>query len=136
MDLYLADLLENLKDPFEMKKTRQEVNRTQSKKTKFVQGSGNVFADLGLAGADELYVRAQIGFGVYKILKSKNLNRRAIANILAISEAEVSHLTNGHFSRLTTDKLIDFLKRLDWKVTIEVSAHKPGEPYQIIEFCL
>jgi predicted XRE-type DNA-binding protein len=85
-------------------------------------------------GGDELYGRAQIGFGLYKILKSKNLNRRAIADILAISEAEVSHFMNRHFSRLTTDKLIGFLKRLDWKVTIEVTAHKPGEPYQIIEF--
>jgi predicted XRE-type DNA-binding protein len=111
------------------------VNVTRLKKTKYVRGSGNVFADLGVAGADELYARAQIGFGIYRILKCKNLNRRAIANILAISEAEVSHLMNGHFSRFTTDKLIDFLKRLDWKVTIEVSARKPGEPYQIIEFC-
>ena len=93
-----------------------------------------MFADLGVAGADELYGRAQIGFGVYTILKSKDLNRRAIADILAISEEEVSHLMNGHFSRLTTDKLIGLLKRLDWKVTIEITAHQPGEPYQIIEF--
>ena len=35
---------------------------------------------------------------------------------------------NGHFSRFTTDKLLDFLKRLDRKVTIEVSAVTTGEP--------
>jgi hypothetical protein len=34
-----------------------------------------------------LRTRAQIGFGVYKILKNKNLNRRAIPSILATSEA-------------------------------------------------
>src|SRR5439155_5121016 len=28
--------------------------------------------------------------------------------------------TNGHFSRFTTDKLRDFLKRLDGKVTIKI----------------
>ena len=28
------------------------------------------------------------------------------------------------------DKLLDFLKRLDRKVTIQISQHKPGEPYQ------
>ena len=40
----------------------------------FEEGSGNVFADLDLTDADELYTRAQIGFGVYKILKDKKLN--------------------------------------------------------------
>jgi len=46
----------------------------------------------------------------------------------------VSHLMNGHFSRFTTDKLLDFLKRLDRKVTIEVSRHHKGEPYQLVTF--
>jgi predicted XRE-type DNA-binding protein len=41
---------------------------------------------------------------------------------------------NGHFSRFTTDKLLDFLKRLDQKVTIEVSRHHRGEPYQEVTF--
>ncbi len=37
---------------------------------------------------------------------------------------------NGHCSHYITDKLLDFLKRLDQKVTIRISPHKPGEPYQ------
>lgn len=40
----------------------------------------------------------------------------------------------GHFSRFTTDKLLDILKRLDRKVTIEVSRHRKGEPYQQVTF--
>ena len=43
---------------------------------------------------------------------------------------------NGHFNRFTTDKMLEFLKRLDRKVTIQVSSHKPGEPYQEIGFGL
>jgi hypothetical protein len=41
---------------------------------------------------------------------------------------------NGHFSRFTTDKLLDFLKRLDQKVTIQVSHCHEGEPYQQVVF--
>jgi len=41
-------------------------------------------------------------------------------------------MMNGHFSRFTTDKLLEFPKRLDRKVTIRISLHKPGEPYQEI----
>jgi predicted XRE-type DNA-binding protein len=98
----------------------------------FEEGSGNVFADLGLEDSDELFARAKIGFHVYQILKDKKLPQRKIASLLGIKQPEVSRLMNGHFSRFTTDKLLDFLKRLDRKVTIRISRHKPGEPYQEI----
>jgi predicted XRE-type DNA-binding protein len=110
------------------------MKNNQRKKIEFEESSGNVFADLGLTDADELFARAQIGFGVYKILKGKDLKQREIADVLGIPQPEVSHLMNGHFSRFTTDKLLDFLKRLDRKVTIKISPHKPGEPYQVIGF--
>jgi predicted XRE-type DNA-binding protein len=97
---------------------------------KFEEGSGNVFADLGLKDADQLLARAQIGYHVFKILKDEKLKQREIAGILGIAQPDVSHLMNGHFSRFTTDKLLDFLKRLNRKVTIEVSRHHKGEPYQ------
>jgi predicted XRE-type DNA-binding protein len=87
-----------------------------------------------LAAPDELFARAQIGFHVYKILKGKKLAQREIAALLGIKQPEVSHLMNGHFSRFTTDKLLDFLKRLERKVTIRISPHRPGEPYQEIGF--
>src|SRR2546428_9690800 len=98
------------------------------------EGSGNVFADLGLEDADELFMRAQIGFHVYTILKDKKLKQREISSLLGIAQPDVSHLMNGHFSRFTTDKLLDFLKRLDRKVTIRIGPHKRGEPYQVIGF--
>ena len=100
------------------------------KSTKVEVGSGNVFADLGLKDVDQLMARSQIGFHVFKILEQKKLKQREIGSILGIAQADVSHLMNGHFSRFTTDKLLDFLRRLDRKVTIEVSPHHKGEPYQ------
>lgn len=108
--------------------------KTRSQKIEHEKGSGNVFADLELPDADELFVRAQIGFGVYQILKGRKLKQREIGTLLAIPQPEVSHLLNGHFSRFTTDKLLDFLKRLDRKVTIRISRHRRGEPYREIGF--
>ncbi len=97
-------------------------------------GSGNVFADLGLEDAEDLFARAQLGFHVHKIIKQKNLKQREIASLLGIKQPEVSHLMNGHFSRFTADKLLDFLKRLDQKVTIQIRPHRPGEPFQEVGF--
>jgi predicted XRE-type DNA-binding protein len=104
------------------------------KPIKFEEGSGNVFADLGLNDADQLLVRSQIGCHVFKILENRKLKQREIASVLGIAQPDVSHLMNGHFSRFTTDKLLDFLKRLEQKVTIEVSRHHRGEPYQEVTF--
>ena len=67
---------------------------------------------------------------MFKIVEEKKLKQRQIASILCIAQSDVSHLMNGHFSRFTTDKLLGFLRRLDRKVTIKVSRHRKGEPYQ------
>jgi predicted XRE-type DNA-binding protein len=104
------------------------------KHIEFEEGSGNVFADLGMENADELLVRAQIGFHVATILKNRNLKQKDAAKLLHIKQPDVSHLMNGHFSRFTTDKLLDFLKRLNQKVTIEISPHHEGEPFQSVAF--
>lgn len=100
----------------------------------FEEGSSNVFADLGLNNADELYMRSQLGFYIFKTLEEKELKQREIAELLGIAQPDVSHLLNGHFSRFTVDKLLDFLKRLDQKVTIQITPHRAGEPYQEVSF--
>ena len=104
--------------------------------TAFEEGSGNVFADLGLEDSDELFARAKIGFHVSQLLKDRKLPQREMAALLGIKQPEVSHLMNGHFSRFTTDKLLDFLRRLERKVIIRISPHKPGEPYQEVGFSM
>jgi predicted XRE-type DNA-binding protein len=98
------------------------------------EGSGNVFADLGLADADELFARAQIGSQIFRILEAQKLKQRQIAALLRIRQPEVSHLMNGHYNRFTTDKLLDFLKHLNLAVTISIRPHRPGEPYQEVRF--
>ena len=108
--------------------------KTNRNRIKFEESSGNVFADLGLKDSDQLMARAQIGFYVFRILEDRKLKQREIAEILGIAQPEVSHLMNGHFSRFTTDKLLDFLKRLDQKVRIEVSRRHKGEAYQQVTF--
>jgi predicted XRE-type DNA-binding protein len=107
---------------------------TDTKHIEFEEGSGNVFADLGMPDAEERLVRARLGFHVVTLLKNRDLKQKETALLLDIAQPDVSHLMNGHFSRFTTDKLLDFLKRLEQKVTIEISPHHVGEPYQRVAF--
>jgi predicted XRE-type DNA-binding protein len=96
----------------------------------FQDSSGNVFADLGLENADELYARAQIGIEVLRILQELNLKQQEIAEVLGIGQSEVSHLMNGHFSRFSEGKLLNFLKKLDRQVTLLIS--QPDQTEQVI----
>ena len=85
------------------------------------EGSGNVFADIGLKNADELYFRAHIGIEVLKILGQQKLKQPEISKLLDIRQSEVSHLMNGHFSRFSEGKLMGFLKKLDCEITLVIT---------------
>jgi predicted XRE-type DNA-binding protein len=91
-----------------------------STESKFIDGSDNIFADLELDDADELFTRGKIGVQVIRMLNKRNLKQREIAELLGISQPEVSHLINGEFQRFSDGKLIGFLKRLDAKVTLHI----------------
>ena len=93
-------------------------------------GSDNIFADLGLDNADELYTRACLGVQVMKILKERQYSQKDAAEILGVKRPEVSALMQAKFSRFSHERLIGFLNKLNQKVTIQVSHHHEGEPYQ------
>lgn len=109
---------------------------TDKAHSEFERSSGNIFADLGLENAEELYMRGLIGCHVVKLLTEKQMKQQELAALLQVKQAEISHLMNGHFDRFTTDKLLDFLRRLEHKVTIQISPHKQDEPYQEVAFAL
>lgn len=89
-------------------------------KPKSIDSSGNVFSDLKLDDADELFARGKIGIQVIKLLKRRNLKQREISELLEISQPEVSHLMNGEFQRFSEGKLISFLKQLNVEITVHI----------------
>ena len=96
-------------------------------------GSGNVFADLGLKDADAMFTRAQIGFYLCTLLKARKLKPREIAALFELTPPKVADLLNGQYGGFTIDQLFECLKRLGRKVTMRISPHHTGEPYQKVE---
>jgi predicted XRE-type DNA-binding protein len=88
--------------------------------TIFEESSGNVFADLDLDDADEMFMRGKIGIQAVKLLKERSLNQREISELLGIAQPEVSHLLKGEFQRFSEGKLLIFLKRLDTEITLYI----------------
>ena len=96
----------------------------------FENSSGNVFADLGLDEADELYTRAALGAQVVKILQEEGYTQAEAAKRLGIKQPEVSALMCARFHRFSQERLIGFLNKLNLKVTIQISRHRSGGPLQ------
>ena len=96
----------------------------------FENSSGNVFADLGLADADELYTRAALGAQVVALLKARGYTQAEAAACLGIRQPEVWALMCARFHRFSQERLIGFLNKLNFKVTIQISRRHPGEPFQ------
>jgi predicted XRE-type DNA-binding protein len=92
----------------------------------FQDSSGNVFFDLGLSNADELFTRGKIGIQVLRLLKQRNLKQREISELLGIPQPEVSHLMKGEFQRFSEGKLLIFLKRLDTEITLHLRPRPPA----------
>jgi predicted XRE-type DNA-binding protein len=96
--------------------------------------SGNIFADLGLDDADELYTRACLGVQVMRLLKERNYSQKDAAAFLGLKQPEISAIMRAKFSRFSQERLIGFLNKLNQKVTIQISNHHEGEPYQQVTF--
>ncbi len=99
----------------------------------FEESSGNVFADLGLEDADELFTRGKIGIQVLRLLKQRKLKQREISELLGIPQPEVSHLMKGEFQRFSEGKLLIFLKRLDTEITLHLRPRNaPGQSAETV----
>jgi predicted XRE-type DNA-binding protein len=108
----------------------RKMSRRNKTEIEFEIGSSNIFVDLGLDEANELYTRAALGVQVMKILKERSYSQKQAAEFLGVKQPEVSAIMRAKFSRFSQKRLIGFLNKLNQKVTIEVSRHRKGEPYQ------
>ena len=91
-----------------------------SKKIKFEKSSGNVFADLDLPDAEELFLKAELGFAVFQIIEERELTQAEAADILGVKQPEISRLKNGKFNHYSVERLLAFLTRLNRDIEIRI----------------
>ena len=84
------------------------------------EGSGNVFADLGLADAEELEGKAQLAHRIGEIIRGRHLTQAEAADVLGATQPIVSNLMNGQLHGFSLERLVRFLNALDRDVEIVV----------------
>ena len=87
-------------------------------------GSGNVFADLGLPDADAHLLKAQLVSGIDAIIRRRKLTQAKAAELLGLSQPDISRLLRGHFRDFSLERLLRLLMALDRDVEI-VIKRKP-----------
>jgi predicted XRE-type DNA-binding protein len=84
------------------------------------QGSGNVYADLGMADAQEMLVKAKLASKIGDIIKQQNLTQQQAAGLLAMPQPKVSLLLRGQFRGISEAKMLECLARLGRDIDIVV----------------
>jgi len=82
--------------------------------------SGNVFEDLGLPDAEELFVKSTIATKINQILEKRHLSQTQAAAILGIPQPKVSMIQNGKLRGFSLEKLCHFLTLLGRDVDIVI----------------
>ncbi len=94
--------------------------------TRFVRGSGNVFADLGLPDSEEALAKARLAEAVAATIKRRKLTQNEAAAIMDVDQPKVSLIVNGRLDGFTKDRLIRYLTALGDDVEIVIRHPRRG----------
>jgi predicted XRE-type DNA-binding protein len=72
-----------------------------------VVGSGNVYADLGLPDAEEMFCKAQLVTKIAETIKSRQWTQEQAADVLSLTQSTFSKMLRGQFSDISQAKLLD-----------------------------
>ena len=87
-------------------------------------GNRNVFKDIGVADADEHFIKAQLVFKIDGIIKKRGVTQVETAKLLGIRQPDVSKMLRGEFRQFSVERLMRFLVALDQDVEIIVKPHR------------
>jgi len=87
------------------------------------RGSGNVFADLGRPDAETHLLKAELVGRIDQIIRERRLTQTRVAELLGISQPDVSRLLHGNFRDYSVERLLRLLTGLGRDV--EIVIRKP-----------
>jgi predicted XRE-type DNA-binding protein len=84
------------------------------------RGTGNVFADLGYADAEERQTKLRLAFAINEVIARRRLTQATAAEKLGINQPKVSALANYKLDGVSVERLMTFLTALDQDVEIVI----------------
>jgi predicted XRE-type DNA-binding protein len=81
---------------------------------------GNVFADLGLADAEELGTKVRLAASLNAILERRKLTQAEAARVLGVNQPKVSALKGYKLEGFSVERLMRFATALGQDVVIQI----------------
>jgi predicted XRE-type DNA-binding protein len=93
------------------------------------EGSGNIFADLGLPNPEERLLQAQLSLAIKQIIESKGWTQTEAAAHTGVDQAKISALMRNRLRGFSSERLMRMLMRLGRRVDVRISAreYKPED---------
>jgi predicted XRE-type DNA-binding protein len=88
--------------------------------TKIEKSSGNVYADLAMADAADMLVKAQLANKIGEIIKARKWSQQKASEVLGIPQPKLSKMLRGQFRGISEVKMLDCLTRLGRDVKIVI----------------
>lgn len=85
---------------------------------RIVPGSGNVFADLGVADPETHLLKAKLVTQIGQIVRERRMTQVKAAELLGLSQPDVSRLLRGDFREMSVERLLRLLTVLGQDVEI------------------
>ena len=94
-----------------------------------VEGSGNVFRDLGDPDADLKQAKAILAARIIAVLDERGLSVRRAGALTRFAAADFSRIRNADLEQFTLDRLMRVLAALDGglRITLRVESRLIGE---------
>ena len=94
-----------------------------------IEGSGNVFRDLGDPEADLKHAKAVLAARIIMTLDERGLSVRKATALTPFAAADFSRIRNADLGRFTLDRLIRMLSALDGElqITVRVDARNTAD---------
>jgi predicted XRE-type DNA-binding protein len=110
------------------KKTVKSSKRVGATKA-VTEGSGNVFADLGLPNPEQELMKARLTLRIHRIIQDRGMTQMEAAAALGVKQPHVSWLMNNRAGSFSVGRLLEFLTRLgqDVEVTVRPTRRDHGE---------
>jgi predicted XRE-type DNA-binding protein len=96
------------------------------KKRAYVEGSGNIFADLGVANPEEAQAKADLVDRIVDIIREHDLTQVQAAKVLGVDQPKVSALMRGRLTDFSIERLLRFLLLLGQDIRISVTGRPPS----------
>jgi predicted XRE-type DNA-binding protein len=107
---------------------KTKAHKSRNRVARVTEGSGNVFADLGLPNPEQELLKAQLTLQIYTILKGSDMTQVEIAKILGVQQPQVSLLMRNRAGNFSVGRLMEFLMALrrDVEITVRPTRKEHG----------